>query len=241
LGGRGAEPGLTGSRESQVRPPPCQRAKENGFKTANCSWIGTSRSPFEELFDPPDGEPPEKERPPAGASGAGGGGGGAAGVGGGKPLSAGDGASVGGAFASLSAGPPPEARSPTMPAAKSAARPVNPLPILSTRSNSPPPRSGIVTNRSSTVRPSPLTRRPAAPPLGGGPGSVTAADATADAAADAVAEAAADAPADAEGCSGATLAGALAVTAAPVAASRLGSVGPGSGGCVSKIGGPVSV
>ena len=232
MGGRGAEPGLTGSRESQVRPPPCQRAKENGSKTANCSWIGTSRSPSEELFDPPDGDPPEKERPPAGASGAGGGGGSGGGAvgfwGSEERLSAGEGTFVGDAFASpsdggavasLSDGLPPEARPPTKPAAKSTTCPDTPLPILSIRSNSPPPtRSGM--NRSSTARPSPLGWSPTTPRLGGGPGSVTAAEAVA----------VADAGADAAGCSGPTLAGALSV-----AALRLGSAGPGS-----RIGGSAS-
>ena len=238
MGGRGAEPGLTGSRESQVRPPPCQRAKENGSKTANCSWIGTSRSPSEELFDPPDGDPPEKERPPAGASGAGGGGGSGGGAvgfwGSEERLSAGEGAFVGDAFASpsdggvasLSAGLPPEARPPTKPAAKSTTCPDTPLPILSIRSNSPPPpRSGM--NRSSTARPSPLVWSPVAPRLGGGPGSVTAADA--------VADADVDADVDAAGCSGATLLAGALEGALSVAASRLGSAGPGS-----RIGGSAS-
>ena len=233
MGGRGAEPGLTGSRESQVRPPPCQRAKENGSKTANCSWIGTSRSPSEELFDPPDGDPPEKERPPAGAGGAGGSGGGAVGFGGsGERLSAGEGAPVSGAFACSSAGAfaSLSARSPTKPAAKATACPGNPLPIFSTRSTSPPPtHSGM--NRSPTARPSPLVWSPVTPRLGGGPGSVTAADAVADADVDAVA----DADVDAAGCSGATLLAGALEGALSVAASRLGSAGPGS-----RIGGSAS-
>ena len=138
--------------------------------------------------------------------------------------------SDGGAVASLSAGFT-EARPPTKPAAKSMACPGNPLPIFSIRSKSPAPtHSGM--NRSSTARPSPLVWFPATPRLGGGPGSVTAADAVADAGADEGADEGADA--DAVGCSGATLAGALA-GALSIAASRLGSAGPGS-----RIGGSAS-
>lgn len=153
MGGRAAELGVSGSRDSQVRPPPRERANENGSRTPNCCWIGPSGSPDHE--EPPEEEPPVKEVPPMGT----GAGGGAVGVSTGPK----------GPSAGLDGSPPrrrpaafatPSATLPTHPASSEV-----PLDTLATNPSTRPSisatRSGTATISPSTVRASPIVRRSA--------------------------------------------------------------------------------